>query len=226
MMTTIVLSGPMARKFGREHKRDLDLPSVGEAMKALMNTVDGFREHMNKNRDKGFHVFVDNRNLGEAELHEVVPGSVIRITPAIKGAKNGGVFQIILGAVLIVAGVLVTGLSYGWAAPVGNAMIGMGTAMVLGGVVQLIAAPQAETKDKPENTPSYIFSGPVNTVAQGRPVPVLYGELEVGSAVISAGITVDQTLGSYTDDGGDYEDEGNGRHLRDPFKLTTREAML
>ena len=32
------------------------------------------------------------------------------------------------------------------------------------------------------------FNGPVNTTAQGNPVPVIYGEMIVGSATISAGI--------------------------------------
>lgn len=182
----------MGKKFGRIHTKDLDNPSVHEAMQALMNTVEGFRQWMVANQNKGFHVFLDNRNIGEGQLGEFCPGAKIRISPAYRGSKNGGIFQTILGAVLIVAGVLVTGLTYGWAAPVGKAMIGMGIGMALGGIAQLINPPTNEPKDKPENTPSYVFNGPVNTTAQGRSVPVLYGELEVGSAVLSAGITVDQ----------------------------------
>ena len=38
------------------------------------------------------------------------------------------------------------------------------------------------------NTPSYLFNGAVNTTAQGHPVPIGYGRLIVGSAVISASI--------------------------------------
>ncbi|HCW20974.1 MAG TPA: phage tail protein, partial [Achromobacter sp.] len=44
------------------------------------------------------------------------------------------------------------------------------------------------TRDSPDNGASYNFNGPVNTSAQGIPVPVLYGRMIVGSAVISAGI--------------------------------------
>jgi len=39
---------------------------------------------------------------------------------------------------------------------------------------------------------SYVFNGAVNTTAQGHPVPVGYGRMIVGSAVISAGIDVDE----------------------------------
>ncbi len=41
------------------------------------------------------------------------------------------------------------------------------------------------------NLPSYTFNGPINTTAQGNPVPLGYGRMIVGSAVISAGITAD-----------------------------------
>ncbi len=45
--------------------------------------------------------------------------------------------------------------------------------------------------EKPDNQPSYVFNGPVNTTAQGQPVPIGYGRLIVGGAVISAGISID-----------------------------------
>jgi predicted phage tail protein len=64
----------------------------------------------------------------------------------------------------------------------------------LGGVAQMLAPQPAsnEPSERPENQPSYTFNGAVNTTAQGQPVPLGYGRLVVGSAVISAGIDVDQ----------------------------------
>ncbi|SCZ74077.1 hypothetical protein SAMN03159324_05182 [Pseudomonas sp. NFPP18] len=62
--------------------------------------------------------------------------------------------------------------------------------MVAGGVIQMLS-PQAKglgTQDSPNNRPSYSFNGAVNTSVQGNPVPLLYGRMIVGSAVISAGI--------------------------------------
>ena len=63
-------------------------------------------------------------------------------------------------------------------------------AVALGGISQLLFKPPSPVKpnERPENKPSYIFDGPVNTIAAGHPVPILYGEMYVGSAVISAGI--------------------------------------
>ena len=72
----------------------------------------------------------------------------------------------------------------------GSAVASLGTALMLGGVMQLLSPQQKglSAKDSPDNGASYHFNGPVNTTAQGNPVPLLYGELIVGSAVISAGI--------------------------------------
>ena len=39
---------------------------------------------------------------------------------------------------------------------------------------------------------SFSFSGIVNTSKQGMPVPIAYGRLFVGSAVISTGLDVNQ----------------------------------
>lgn len=49
-------------------------------------------------------------------------------------------------------------------------------------------------REAPENAPSYAFGGPVNTIAQGHPVGVLYGKRRIGGAVISAGIYAEDRL--------------------------------
>lgn len=70
-------------------------------------------------------------------------------------------------------------------------LTGVGLSMMLGGVVQLLT-PQPSmnvgTSSSTDNKPNYAFGAPVNTVAMGYPVPVLYGEREIGGAIISAGI--------------------------------------
>ncbi|EEP91823.1 Bacteriophage lambda tail assembly I [Yersinia kristensenii ATCC 33638] len=71
----------------------------------------------------------------------------------------------------------------------------VGAAMMLGGVVQMLSPQQGglASRQSAENTPSYAFGGPVNTVAQGNPIPIGYGERIIGGAIISAGIyTEDQ----------------------------------
>ena len=68
--------------------------------------------------------------------------------------------------------------------------------MLLSGVAQMLAPRQQglATADRPDNGASYNFNGPVNTTAQGNPVPLFYGEGFIGSGVINAGIYAeDQT---------------------------------
>ncbi|AHC48245.1 Phage tail assembly protein I [Achromobacter xylosoxidans NBRC 15126 = ATCC 27061] len=69
-------------------------------------------------------------------------------------------------------------------------MFSMGVSLALGGVVQMLSPQQRalSAADRPENGASYNFNGPVNTSAQGNPVPVLYGRMIIGSATVSAGI--------------------------------------
>lgn len=193
--TTIKLIGPMGKRFGRVFMLHLDTKTPAEAIRALCAMVDGFREYLMNAKDRGIEFAVwrgsgaGAENIGREQLQEPA-GSVIRIAPVVAGSKNGGVLQTIVGAVLIIAGIIVSGMSFGLAAPIGGAMIAAGIGMVAGGIVQMLS-PQpklGKSADSAANQSSYVFSGPVNTTAQGNPVPALYGRMIIGSAVISAGI--------------------------------------
>jgi len=204
MLTKVKLGGVLGRKFGREFAFDVYSPA--EAVKALCVTVPGFERYMYDAAGRGIHFacFNGKVNISEPELHLPVKPE-IRIMPVPVGAKNGGLTQIIIGAVIIVAAYYTGGASTaasgtgaGTAAvPAAGSTISfssiamsIGVSMVLGGVTQLITGQQKglSTADSPDNGASYNFNGPVNTTAQGNPVPLLYGELYVGSAVASAGI--------------------------------------
>lgn len=182
-MKIVRLYGDMGKRFGREFV--LDVKSPAEAVRALCSQVQGFRAYMHAHAQSAFKVFVGSRNASEEVALPCSDREVIRITPVIQGASAAG--RIILGAVLLVTSFFVPGLT-----PfVAKTMFGMGASLVLGGVVELLT-PQVKTTSTGEsvtNTPSYNFNGPVNTEAQGHPVPLAYGKLIVGSAVISAGVT-------------------------------------
>ncbi|USE81164.1 tail assembly protein [Cupriavidus gilardii] len=190
---TIRLYGYLGARFGRIHR--LAVSSAAEAVRALGVMVPGFHAELISSRDRGirYAVFVGKQNLGKDEL-VLPPGrDDIRIAPVLQGAKRGGLFQTLLGVALIAAATITAG-GLG-AAFTSNGLIGatamMGASMALGGIVQMLS-PQPgglSASDRPENKPSYGFNGPVNTSAQGGPVPLFYGgPLTVGSAVISAGI--------------------------------------
>lgn len=186
-LRTIRLYGKMGTIFGRTFR--LAVASPAEAVRALCRQLPGFERYLMESKDNGFGfaVFTGKRNLQVNELTAPSGDEEIRIAPILTGSKRGGVFGIIVGAVLTVVGVLVTP----FAPTLGVALVNAGIAMMIGGVVQLLTpVPKGNAaRDSADNTPSYAFNGAVNTQAQGNPVPILYGEMIVGSAVISAGIS-------------------------------------
>ena len=67
--------------------------------------------------------------------------------------------------------------------------------LALGGLAQMltpIPEPPKEAEDPKRE--SYSISGIVNTSMQGIPVPVIYGEIIVGSALISLGIKTEDII--------------------------------
>lgn len=106
---------------------------------------------------------------------------LIRIVPIVEGA--GGALQTVLGAIMIGVGVF----TFGTGTVVGMALIGAGAGMAIGGVTSMLM-PKANTSDANDsNKSNYGFGSAVTTVAQGNPVPILYGQREVGGFIISAG---------------------------------------
>lgn len=194
--TTVVrLYGVLGSKFGRVHH--LAVANAAEAVRALSVLVPGFDSFLTRAKDNGmvFAVFYGKRNLTEDDLLNPHGHENIRIAPILMGSKNGGWLSVIVGAVLVFVGFAISGFSFGTLTPVGSMFVAAGIAMIAGGFVQLLTPMMKgrSAKDRPENQPSYVFNGPINTQAQGNPVPVVYGKMIVGSAVLSAGINaVDQ----------------------------------
>lgn len=183
--TTIKLSGPLARLFGRTHRYFLERGTAEEAFSALRNTIEGFREAVLALERRGlvFAVFRNRENVG-ADKFELSGTRELRIVPVLRGSKRGGILQTIVGVVMIVAGIFLL------ATPFGAPLIAAGIGMVAGGVIQMLS-PQPKglkTSAAPENQPSYAFGSARNTTASGNPVPICYGRRRWGGAIISAGI--------------------------------------
>ena len=135
-----------------------------------------------------FAIYLDDRNIDAKELCFATESSIIRISPVIDGAKNGGILQIVVGVVMIAAAFYTGGASLAAWGAMQAAMAGAGAAMLLGGLSQMMMPSAITTMDQNQdgNKPNYGFGGAVTTVAQGLPVPVLYGQREIGGFVISA----------------------------------------
>lgn len=185
-MTTIKLSGPLAQKFGRLHRRLLETGSVKEVFAALKATIPGFTEEIRRLDMLGmrFAIFRNKVNIGEAEFDR---GGVsdLRIIPVVSGSKRAGLLQTIIGAVIFVASSFIPGMQ-GW----GHSL---GASLALGGVIQMLSPQAAGLKQSaaPENSPSYAFGSAKNTTASGNPVPICIGERDWGGMIISASITAE-----------------------------------
>ncbi len=185
-LRTVRLYGYLGVRFGRVHR--LAVNSVAEAVRALCVLFPGFEREMMTSGDRGvsYACFLATNNVIDEALQAPAGQDEIRIAPVIRGAKRGGLFQTVLGVALIAASFI----DFGFSASVVLGMQVAGAGLALGGVFQMLAPTQQSlsTADRPENGASYNFNGPVNTTAQGNPVPLGYGKKIVGSSVVSAGI--------------------------------------
>lgn len=192
-LRTIKLYGELARRFGPSFR--LAVSSPAEAVRALCAVLPGFEAFVasSEQRGVGYRVYNHRSPVVEAEQlhHPTGERGEIRIVPALVGAKRGGLAQILIGVALIglsfvpgLQGVSVLGMN------LAKAAFSIGASLVLGGIAQMLTPTPKSQKpsEQPQNAPSYVFNGPVNTTQQGQCVPVGYGRLVVGSAVISAGI--------------------------------------
>lgn len=183
MLKTIKLYGVLGKKFGKEFH--LAVESTREAVKALSVQVPGFEQFMLTAHEQGltFAVFQDDENISEDQIDFETGAKVIKIVPKVIGA--GGLVQTILGAILIVGGIFTGGLSTG----LGVALIGAGVGMAVGGIAMMLM-PKVDTlqdQNQDGNRANKGFGGAVTTIAQGNPVPILYGQREVGGFIVNAG---------------------------------------
>ena len=186
MLKTIKLYGVLAKKFGKQFK--FDVANTREAMRALSTQVPGFENFMLHAHEHGltFAVWQDKDNIDAKQLDLNTDASVIKVVPKIIGAGgNSGLLSTILGAVLIVGGIFTGGLS----SALGVALIGAGVGMAIGGIAQMLMPKVDSTQNQNEdgNKANKGFGGAVTTIAQGNPVPILYGQREVGGFIASAG---------------------------------------
>jgi predicted phage tail protein len=147
---------------------------------------------------------------------------VFSIAPVLMGAggNSGGGFwgSVALGFGLMATAIVLgpaaggflglgMGLSGGGMGIIGGGLAvaigGIGAALAIGGIAQalspapVMSSPAANSMERGRDAAkfeSFTFSGIVNTAKQGLPVPIAYGRVFVGSAVLSSGLDVDQIL--------------------------------
>lgn len=181
-MKIVHLYGKLGKKFGKRFELDVDNPTM--AIRALIanfgqefeSIIRNGKFHISWGAKKGEGIGNDEVLMGSDKKH-------LHITPVLEGSS--GIVRVVVGIVLIVAGVF---FKQPW-------MVNLGASMALGGVAEMLAGtPKMSDYANAEVAlrPSFIFNGPINTVAQGGPIPLVYGRYRVGTTIISAGIETAQ----------------------------------
>jgi predicted phage tail protein len=194
-MRLIKVYGSLAKFLGQRSFRAA-VSTPAEAVRFLVANFPGLQAHM---AEREYKVSAGRIQLAigddPQQLHMPIGSAdVIRIVPVMAGAGDG-FGQILAGIALVAAAIFIPGLGLGLAGATVTQVGLFGGALILSGVSQLLSpVPQLQVGTDSDSDPkkSYSFSGIQNVSRSGVPVPIIYGEVLVGSVVISAGLTSDK----------------------------------
>lgn len=155
---------------------------TAEAVRALVAQLPNLRQQLQQGFYKvriGKH-YLTPEALEQGLFYRLKKGMTLHFTPVIKGAKRAGVFQAVLGVALIGTAFFTGGLTLGL----------VGASMLLGGVAQMLTKTPSMggVGDSREKKSSTAFGNLQNMAAQGRPIPLAYGQIRCGSMIISQGV--------------------------------------
>lgn len=170
------------KQFGAEFRLDCKTPA--EVVQALTSQIPKLRQFIQQGlfTVRVGREYLDNRYLEQGLNQHLKEDATVHFTPVLKGSKKAGLFQTIVGAVMVVVGTF-TSLAGG------AALIAGGIGLMAGGVAQMLTKmPSMKSGKEAEKKQSTSFSNLSNMAAQGRPVPLAYGRIRVGSLIISQGI--------------------------------------
>nr|BAR26961.1 putative phage-related protein tail component [uncultured Mediterranean phage uvMED] len=215
-MKVVKVYGALRERLG-QCRFELNVATPAQAIKALCVNFPGLDKWLIDSEQDGvaYRVKVGKEEATPSDVSVLgLPWSereVFSITPVVAGA-GGGFGRVLFGALLIGASFAFPGAglfgssafgvfgplsagTIGTLTTVGTALSAVGAGLVLTGVSQIISpTPPSGLELKEANRiQNFSFSGITNTSQQGLAVPIAYGRLFVGSAVISSGLDVDHS---------------------------------
>lgn len=170
------------KQFGSNFRLDCKTPA--EVVQALTSQIPKLRQFIQQGlfTVRVGREYLDNRYLEQGLNQHLKDDSTVHFTPVLKGSKKAGLFQTIVGAVMVVVGAFTSLVG-------GAALIAGGIGLMAGGVAQMLTKmPSMSTGRDAEKKQSTSFSNLSNMAAQGRPMPLAYGRIRVGSLIISQGV--------------------------------------
>jgi len=216
-MKVVKVYGALRKRLG-QCRFEFDVATPAQAIKALCVNFPGLEKWLidSEKDGVGYRVAIGKEHVTDDLTPLVMPWSekeIFSITPVVAGAGRGA-GMILAGAALIAIAIIVPGAAFagagfaatGTAATATAAAIpatfaataaavagNIGIALVLGGIAQSISPqPEPTSLEESAQLESFTFSNVVNTSKQGLPVPIAYGRVFAGSAVLSSSLDVDQ----------------------------------
>ena len=199
MLKKIKVYGTL-RKFLGQAEFEVDLNTPKEAISFLVCNFKGIEKHM---ADQFYTIQVGAKVITE-ELLNLNSKDDIKIIPVVHGNFLG----ILLGGGALFGGSAVaagtTFLGSGLLATVvSGALTSIGTSMVVDGVTSMLSPQQSnlsptgqDALDPAALASNYSFTGLTNISRAGVPVNLVYGEIVVGSIVVSNGVDTVQVEGN------------------------------
>lgn len=214
-MTKVTLHGNLGRELGENW--DLMVRQPREAIAAIEANTGRLYAYLRNHKETEYRVIVNGRWAGATPEELYLEGEILTIDVVPVPAGSAGLWQIIIGVVLIIVGIVIIVASGGAGTPgvvslwstLAPYIIGVGISLTLGGIAQMLApspklgaSPLArsftptntqlqtgEQKNSSNGITSYLFNGAINATSQGNPVQIIYGEMIVGSQTVSLAIT-------------------------------------
>mgnify|MGYP003110270100 CR=1 FL=1 len=200
MLRNIYLKGELADVVGKSHWQ-LVCDTPAEAITGIDCQRDGkLLQYLRESLDNGLN-FTMQRGEDLIPEHEAMLSlgkEDLIITPVPAGSKKGRK-SVFWGTVLAVVGFMMGGPApapgpkdaINWQAAFSKLFLTVGIGMVQTGLAEM-------SSKEATNEEGALFNGPETTVKSGAPVPILYGQLEVGGVVGNFGFHTKSSDWYYT----------------------------
>ena len=195
MLKKIKVYGTL-RKFLGQSEFEVDLNTPREAISFLVCNFKGIEKHM---ADQFYTIQVGVRVITE-DLLNFRSQDDIKIIPVV----HGNFLPILLGAGALFGAAKITAGTFLGSTLLVNALTAVGTSMIIDGVTSMLTPQETTTSaisgqdslDPSALASNYSFTGLTNISKAGIPVNLVYGEILVGSIVVSNGVDTVQVEGT------------------------------
>ena len=200
MLRKVYLQGEMGVLSGQV--AEVNAATVREVIQYLDANFNNAKKYLLDAEDRGvrFVIKIAGEQLDDVRelLLPLDKGDII-ITPVPIGSS--GAIKAFIGAVLTIVG-LATGQT--WLTAIGLNLLSQGIAEMM--------APDPATDNDDEQKEGYIFQGSEQSIPEGNPVPILYGELRVPGQPVTFDLrnSTEQAL-SAENGAGTYVTTGDGK---------------